>query len=206
MWNIGPPSRRHPGIWALLDKPSARPSRIYIEHVLTEPHQLAFESPDPNEGHRANPPPVPYRSSIQNGLSDDEYRSPWDSDLDEDYLYSSAALCGVTKVAFCRGEADGIPGCVLGILLTTGMGARGLSAVSVRISLIRSSRLLAPRGLSFRMSKWKNVVEATLSTVDEVDELVDQVDRWVKVPWYGTLVWWFSSYRCEISHEVDDEL
>ncbi|KAJ4328448.1 hypothetical protein N0V84_001132 [Fusarium piperis] len=210
MWNIGLHSRRHSGVWTLLDKPSASPSRIYIEDALTEPPQLAFESPDPNEGHTAYPPPVPYRSSSQhqllNGGSDDEHWSPWDIDLDEEYLYSSAALCGVTKLAFCRGDADGTPNCVLGILLHYGDGVKR-AVGSVRLDLLDPAiEIAGSRGLSFRMNKWKNMVEATLSTVDEVGESVDGVDKWIKVPWYGTLVWWFSSYRCEISHEVDDDL
>ncbi|KAJ4191175.1 hypothetical protein NW767_010970 [Fusarium falciforme] len=199
MWNIGLHSRRHPGVWTLLDTPSASPSRIYIEDALNEPPQLAFESPDPNEGHEANPPRVPYRSSsqhyqLQNGGFDDEYWSPWDNDLDDEYLYSSAPLCGVTKLSFCRGEADGIPDCVLGILLHYGDGCKR-AVGSVRPDLLDAVVEVGDsKEMSFRLNKWNNVVEATLSTVD-------QVDGWIKVPWSGTLVWWFSSYRCEISHE-----
>ncbi|RMJ07717.1 hypothetical protein CDV36_012681 [Fusarium kuroshium] len=197
MWNIGLHSRRHHGVWTLLDTPSASPSRIYIEDTLTELPQLAFESPEPN---KANRPWVPYRSSIEhyqllNGDFDEEY---WDKDLDEDYIYSSAALCGVSKLSFCRGDADGIPNCILGILLHYRDGCRRVVG-SVRPDLLDPFVEVGDsRGMSFRMNKWKNVVEVTLSTVDEVD-------GWIKVPWFGTLVWWFSSYRCEISHEGGDD-
>ncbi|KAL2676617.1 hypothetical protein Neosp_010381 [[Neocosmospora] mangrovei] len=203
MWNIGLHSRRHPGVWTLLDKPSASPSRIYIEDALNKPPRLAFESPDPEEGEEASLPWVPYRSSsqhyqVQNGGFDDEYWSPWDNDLDDEYLYSSAPLCGVTKLSFCRGEADGIPGCILGILLHYGDGCKR-AVGSVRPDLLDTDVEIGDsEGMSFRLNKWKNIVEATLSTVEEVD-------GWIKVPWSGTLVWWFSSYRCEISHEGGDD-
>lgn len=183
IWAIGPQPKKNQHLdYLLLSRLATSPTRLFFEESWSGIGEVAFEGPSMQES-ETNPPFEIKRLTYPT------------SRPGEQLFYTSAPLTHITAITSCHSRLEGVAA-IVGLLLEYQDGRKRCVGQMRLDSLKGTVTVHNSTGIMFLLSPDKRKV-LDLQVCYEVE-----AGGWIRMPWSGSLGWWFSGTGCKLRHEL----